>query len=317
MEKQIPSTYERVSKPLRQSGVELLKIIGIILVIISHVVQTLTTGSAEWAIDIYKGIRDPITFIVAFLRYSGALGNILFFTCSAWYLLDKEKTNYQKVMRMVFDILTISLIWLIPILIWKKGELDAGMIFRCFFPTYYNNNWYMTSYILFCFVYPVLNLLIKHLSQRKHLILAISLFIAYFVLSFIYFFPWSNIASFWITLYFVLSYFRKYGLRICESKTINIIILFSSIALHVLLLFLSNYLLIEKGMVGIMNWYYNNNPLLFLIAFSSLNLMRMCKFSSKVINYVSSLSMLIYVIHENILFRTYLRPLIWEAIYKN
>ena len=96
MEKQIPSTYERVSKPLRQSGVELLKIIGIILVIIRHVVQTLTTGSAEWVIDIYKGIRDPITFIVAFLRYSGALGNILFFTCSAWYLLDKEKTNYQK-----------------------------------------------------------------------------------------------------------------------------------------------------------------------------------------------------------------------------
>ena len=33
--------------------------------------------------------------------------------------------------------------------------------------------------------------------------------------------------------------------------------------------------------------------------------------------YLSSLSLLIYIIHENILLRTYYRPLMWQYIYQN
>lgn len=54
-----------------------------------------------------------------------------------------------------------------------------------------------------------------------------------------------------------------------------------------------------------------------MIAFSSLNLFRQLKFKSYFINYVSGLSLLIYIIHENILFRWKVRPVIWEWILKN
>ena len=37
----------------------------------------------------------------------------------------------------------------------------------------------------------------------------------------------------------------------------------------------------------------------------------------RVINYVSGLSMFVYLIHENILFRTYTRSAIWQYLYKN
>lgn len=304
-------------KRVRQSGVELLKVVAIFLVVLSHVVQTLTSWSQPWTIDIYNGLTNPITFIIAILRYAGALGNIIFFTCSAWYLLDKDKTSYQKVMRMILDIFVISIIWFVPVLIWKRSELTRGDILHSLLPTFYSNNWYMTSYILFCFVYPVLNLSIKHLNQRKHLVVAVVLFSAYFGLSFLYSFPWSTTCAFWVTIYYVMSYFKLYGTKLCESKKTNLIILLSAIALHILLIFISNYLYLQYGRIGAMRWNGNNHPLFFLIAFSSLNLMRMTKFNSKGINYVSSLSMLIYIIHENILFRTYIRTLIWEWIYNN
>ena len=66
----------------RQSGIELLKVVAIILVVLSHVVQTLTSGDAEWAIELSGVVGDPFVIILALLRYSGSLGNIIFFTCS-------------------------------------------------------------------------------------------------------------------------------------------------------------------------------------------------------------------------------------------
>lgn len=40
-------------------------------------------------------------------------------------------------------------------------------------------------------------------------------------------------------------------------------------------------------------------------------------FYSKFINYISSLSLLAYIIHENIIIRTYYRPMLWNYIYNN
>ena len=71
---------------------------------------------------------------------------------------------------------------------------------------------------------------------------------------------------------------------------------------------MSNGLLVGAGNANIFN---------LLIAFSSLNLGIQMKFSSKFINYISSLSLLVYVIHENIIFREDCRPKIWQWIYDN
>lgn len=199
----------------------------------------------------------------------------------------------------------------------EKRTLDKRDILYSLLPTYFSNNWYMTSYILFCFVYPVLNLSIKHLDQRKHLIVAAVLFIAYYVLNFIYLFPWASTCALWVTIYYVMAYFKLYGQKVCQSKTINILLMLMAIVLHFGLLFLSNFIYLKTGRVGIMRWNDNGNVLFLIISFSCLNLMRMTKFNNKAINYLSSLSMFMYIIHENLLFRKYIRTIIWEWIYKN
>ena len=47
------------------------------------------------------------------------------------------------------------------------------------------------------------------------------------------------------------------------------------------------------------------------------NIVRNIHFENKVINYASSLSLLIYIIHDNILFRIYYRTKMWNNIYEN
>ena len=50
---------------------------------------------------------------------------------------------------------------------------------------------------------------------------------------------------------------------------------------------------------------------------SSFNLMRRLDFKNKTINYISGLTLLIYIIHENIILRSYYRPWIWRYVYLN
>lgn len=62
----------------------------------------------------------------------------------------------------------------------------------------------------------------------------------------------------------------------------------------------------------------NSNILAFLLALSLFMMTVERKpFYSKGINYIAGLSLTVYVVHENILVRTYLRPLVWIWIKKN
>ena len=64
-----------------------------------------------------------------------------------------------------------------------------------------------------------------------------------------------------------------------------------------------------------LHWAANDNPFLFAASYSMLQLARKSRRKSAAINYISGLSLLIYVFHENILLRTYVRPKIINYIY--
>lgn len=111
-------TGKRIVK-VRESGIELLKIFGILLVVLSHVVQTLGDY-----VNISYASKSPTILALGVIRLSGNLGNIIFFFCSAWFLVDSKKTNTQKVMRMLADIFVISIIWWVVL-----AGINGGVLF--------------------------------------------------------------------------------------------------------------------------------------------------------------------------------------------
>lgn len=54
-----------------------------------------------------------------------------------------------------------------------------------------------------------------------------------------------------------------------------------------------------------------------MIAVGSLIIAMKAKYKVRAVNYISGLSMFIYLIHENYLFRQYTRPAIWQYLYIN
>ncbi|MDE6060530.1 MAG: hypothetical protein K2G31_03580, partial [Clostridia bacterium] len=71
-------------KRIRLSGVELLRILAILLICVHHAV----TGS-EGFID-FDGTLSVGTVFLRLLRYCGQIGNIIFVICSAYFLTDSK-----------------------------------------------------------------------------------------------------------------------------------------------------------------------------------------------------------------------------------
>lgn len=254
------------------------------------------------------------------LRYSGVLGNTMFFVCSAWFLVDIKETNTRKIWRMILDVFVISVCWLIPMLI-VKGIDTIGWdnVVKSLLPTFSETNWYITSYILFCFASPFLNIIIDKIDKNVHLSISIVLFLCYLVISLLKSFPGASTLVIWISIYFVVSYFKLYCPNICNNKKINIIFVIIGILGNIIFVTVTNFggLRIDSLSTRVLQWNSNRSFLNFMTAFGLLNLVKDMNFRSRFVNYISSLSLLVYIIHENILFRTYIRPQIWQFIYLN
>ena len=313
----------------RESGIELLKILAIAMIVIAHVVQTL--GKVEPQLSYYptaalinlsKSTMNFEIFILQNMMYLGSLGNSIFFICSAWFLCDSKKVSFKKIALICLDVWIVSVLYLIII----KGigiSIPMMMTIKSIFPTIFANNWYITFYILIYAIHPLLNSVINQLNKNELLRICLVFAFLYFGICFVknnLFFA-SQLVTYSV-LYFCIAYIKRYTPKYTTNMRLNIKLLFLAIVANVGLIFFTNIL----GIIGtpyiktlgeqVLRWASNYNPFLILTAISLFNIFKELHFVNKNINYISSLSLLIYVIHENILFRTYVRPCVYVYIYE-
>lgn len=110
---------------MRDSGIELLKLIAIGLIVISHVVQTLRSENevisySDYILNCENATTSVQMILLALMSHFGMLGNWMFFTASAWFLLDSSKAPKKKMMEMLADIWVISVI-ILAITIFIRG----------------------------------------------------------------------------------------------------------------------------------------------------------------------------------------------------
>lgn len=314
------------AKPARKSGIELLKIISMLLIVFSHVYCAVKgvsphvslEGYTDYIVDI-ESTTNISNIILRLVSSFGNLGNTIFFTCSAWFLLDKETSNKKRLLRLFADLFTVNVLWLIAMLCYKGySTLGLKTCIRSFFPFYFQMNWYVVTYVLFALIAPLINRVIKTLTKEQHFVISLVLFIFYMVFSIVKSYPGYSALVLWISFYFVISYFKLYGTNFIDSTKANVIVLISSILLMIVLHLVINFAGMKisflSGKIAISK---NCNFILFFTAFSAFNLMRKTTFSSKFINYVASLTLVIYLIHDNTFMQGYIKPEQWHWIYNN
>lgn len=312
-------------KKNRESGIELLKIIAIAFIIIAHVVQTLVEENtfisySDYIIDVSTSSLVPQNIILVLLFHLGQFGNSIFFICSAWFLLNSSKYSKKKCFLMIVEVWVISIIFLISTFFPLRDQLSKKIIIKSIFPTFFSNNWYITCYVLFYAIHPLLNSVIDKMSKKQLLRSVLALSFLYIFCNFIrsgLFF--SSYLILWTTIYFDIAFMKKYLMSFADNIKANVILLIINFIGFVAIVLLTEVLgqhisfLYDKQL----HWVSTYNIFLILMSVALFNLFRNMHFHNKFINYISSLSLLAYIIHENIIIRTYYRPMLWNCIYSN
>ena len=313
----------------RESGIELLKIIAIFLIVVNHVIQSLTEVStalpnADYVINITSNTTSIQTLLIAILRSTGCIGNDIFVICSAWFLIDSRRCDKRKVSFLVCNVWTVSVLILLVTLA-LGCHPDRDTILKQLFPTSNGNNWFITCYILLFLIHPLLNKVIDSLDRRRLLSIACLMVFLYAIVN--YFRPWffdyapfyMNDLIVWIMMYFALAYIKKYMPDFCGNTRANVIGLLIGIFGQAAMTVLSDVAGLKFGTLAdrLLYFNYGGSPFIILLAICAFNLARKLTFRSSFINYISSLSLLIYIIHENYILRGYYRPWIFYYIYNN
>ena len=308
----------------RESGIELLKIAAIFLIVIHHVIITLRTPNSyvpyqDYLIDLEAASPEFRNIILVLLSHLGAFGNTIFFVCSAWFLQKSMAFNKKKWFSILTEVWTVSVLILLAVLVMRSGHVSWTLMLRSILPTTFANNWYLTCYLLFYPIHGILNGVIEHLSEKQLLRASLALFFLYFCMNSLkgdLFFS-SRLIQ-WVSIYYIVAFLRTCGKPFIESRSKNLIMLAVSLVCNTVLVLLTNAAGLRIGFFSdkTLHWAKNCNPLLLVASIALLNLFRKMHFKNRLINSISGLSLLIYIIHENLLLRTYYRPLWLNWMYE-
>lgn len=306
-------------KKERQSGIELYKIIAMIIIVSIHTIQSI--GQASTDFTMYNGqvinlahVTDNAQFFIMALIWNfGFYGVNVFFVSSAWFLRDSRGFKLRNPVKLVIDVWVLSIGFLIVYAL-MGAPLNAEMIIKSFLPTLFSNNWFVTCYLVMYIFHPVLNLVCDNISRKVHLFIAIGGFIYCIITSISEYLLFYSRLIIVMIIYFIVAYAKRYMVEKSDDVRLNRKVFLTAFVLDVFIICIINLLGHRIGLLSdqLMHMQVLENPMFIVMALSGFNIFRKTDIKSSGINYISSLTLYIYVIHENLLFRTYTRPAIWK-----
>ena len=159
------------TQTIRNRNIDLLKLIAILLICISHSVPygigTVLTRDSIALIDLGQNTNDMSLMVLVFFRYFGQFGNAIFIVCSAFFLTDSKCVKVNKILVIILDSFLISIICGGIVLLFGYS-MSISEILKLFFPITTGANWFISCYVLLYVVHPYLNLLINNMQKRVH-----------------------------------------------------------------------------------------------------------------------------------------------------
>lgn len=309
---------EKMNKfKIRNSSLELLKIIALMLIVISHSVPYYGDTTSISFIDLGIATNDITVFILNLIRCFGQIGNILFIICSSYFLLESKKSKKEKILNIILDSFVISMLFVL-IAVLLKCNITSKDFIKQFLPITSQNNWFIGCYLLLYIIHPLMNIIISSLNKKQLFRIDLILIFLYCIVQFVidgkYYY--NELIGF-ILIYFLVAYIKLYMINFVKNIKINFILILVSLIGMVILLIITNILGLKFNIFSDKLLYWNkiSNPMYILLSIGLFNIFNSKKFVNKFINYISSLSLIFYMIHDNLLFRRYIKPEFYKLVF--
>ena len=293
----------------RNSSIELLRIISMFMIVLSH--YCVHNGIVRWELPI--GVNR-------FLIENGVLGNIgviIFVLITGYfYINNKEPFKLRKLFILVFETLIYSsVIYLIFVLLGKES-LSIKLVIKNFMPITFERYWFMSCYIVLYIFIPYINKALNHLKRDEHLrLIMIGIFLFSIVRLLVNKSYYGNELIQFFLFYSIGAFFGKYKKdKLCDKKTNMIVFFCSCIALVGFIIIFdllsTKYVLFERFSYYI---FYRTSIIAIIFSVSLFNIFSKIKsFYNGFINTISSLVLGVYLISDNY----YVRHIIWNGVSK-
>lgn len=283
----------------RNSSIDLLRIIAIFLICFSHAAQTLR--------EVIDCSTNSILNISSGILYTfGNVGVVLFVICSSYYLADKDSIKFRKIFNILLDSTVISVFILILFLI-SKTHIETDVIIKQIFPDVFALVWFIPCYLIFYIFSPVLSIGLKTIGRKYHFILMLILLVIYGFLGVLGIPPIGSRLFQFVYIFIITSYVKWYSPNILLSKKKCLLIFFVLFVLNYILHMFMYFLKSKITILVNVDFFSFYSPILIFSLIGLFFFFVNNKIESKIISYLSSLTLFVYVIHENYLLRTITR----------
>lgn len=292
---------------IRESNYELLRIISMFFIIIWHVIT-------HSGLDVNSA--GATNFFINLLLLLSIFHVSVFMIITGFYQ-SKSKFRLRKLLSLLLEIGFYNFV--INTFFYVTGIIKYTNIDYLKSILFYNFSalWYIQCYIIVYLLSPFLNKFVECADRQVLKKLIIVLLLCFSIFPFLSSNLTFNTNGFtvyqYIMLYFVGAYIRKYNLNHDFLKSFNksqkqliyfCIFIFSWL-INVMLYYFANYLSqLDSNILNfignnlIVYKYYYSNPLVIIQSISLFMLFGTFKFTNKFINYIASLVLGVYIIHE-------------------
>ncbi|WP_409022129.1 acyltransferase family protein [Dellaglioa sp. P0083] len=289
----------------RNSNIELLRIISMVMIVAHHLAIHST-----WTFDPGFSVNK---FTIEVLSSLGKIGVNIYFMITGYYMIQSHKSQTTKIKKIWLQVLFYSLTILCLFLLLHQHVSMHFLIFSLF-PVFSGLYWFATVYIIILLFLPFINNFLNSLSKESFLkLLLLSSVVFLFVPTFFIHNSAINITIIALLAYSYGAFFQRFDLPTIILSKMNIIALFSVLAVTFSILLFE---IISSKIIGL----NGKEAILFttpqsfvamIFAVYIFNFFKQKKpFTLKIINTMSATSFGVYLIHDNGLIREYL----WNSL---
>ena len=299
----------------RQSNIELLRIISMLLIISFHYVYKSGYVFEELNYN---------SFIVKMFYFFGELGVNLFILISGYFLIN-SKFSMKKLIRLILE---INFYYIFSMIL--KSFLNHSILlttfmdcFKLFFAVIFDRYWFATAYVLLYIMSPYINTFIHSIKKETFIKLLITVILLWSIIPTIFgiikndteTLLYYNRFIWMMVMYLIGAYIRLYNIKFFEKKNKSLIVAILSFVLMILSIFViymfSNVFNKLKNL-EIAYFWRPNTILMLILSISIFEIFINFKIEyNKIINTLASTTLGIYLLHDGPL-----TNFLWKVILK-
>ncbi len=291
----------------RNYGVDLLRIILMILIIIGHLYA-------------HTEIRSQLPFLSIKWCFTWATQSLTVcavncFVIITGYYMSNSKFDLFRLVKLWTKVIFYSALLTIILCSIKEVSISAGSALDAFFPVFRQEYWFFTMYILLYLLIPFLNAGLNRMTKKKHSVLVIVILIFFYIepLFSVVFYEYDVTEGFslvaFVTLYIIGAYLAR-----CQSipKKHCVCIIIGSCLLMLISKITLEMIVVRYGLnFGTGLLYHNNSIFVLINAIALFELFKQINLNvqmQKAVVWISPSVFSVYLLHE----KPAMRKVIWN-----